>query len=326
MVRRFPFERARDPLSGMRLLDHDEAALARHGLITLASSGLSRAAWYRAIASGLFEQLHPGVARMAGTRPTYRQRLAAAVIAATRSTVALASHRSAAALWLDAPETAGAIGPTTARRPIDVTLPDRDRIRSLHGVSIHRPTDLARLTPHRIDGIRCTNILRTLIDLGAVQPDLVASLLGHALSTRTVTIDAVETVLLEHARSGRGGVTALRSAVDDWAIDAKPADSVLEIAFARLVERFDLPPVEFHPVVEGWEVDFRFVGTRVVVECDGWMSHGLDRSQFEWDRRRDGDLMAAGWMVARFTYRAITRRPTDTARRLRRLLARDLAA
>lgn len=306
----------------MRLLDHDRPALARHGLISLPTSGLSRAGWYRALASGVFEQLHPGVARLAGTAPTYRQRVAAAVIAASRSTVALASHRSAAALWLDTPETAWTFGKSTDQRPIDITLPDRGRFRTLAGVSIHRPTDSARLAPHRIDAIRCTNILRTLLDVGAVEPAGAGQLLGHALASREVTLDAVETMLLEHGRQGRGGVRALRAAVDEWAIDAKPADSVLEVAFRRLVDRFDLPPVEFHPVIEGWEVDFRFVETRVLVECDGWMSHGLDRSQFERDRRRDADLAAAGWVVSRFTYRAITREAADTARRLRAVLDR----
>ena len=205
--------------------------------------------------------------------------------------------------------------------PVDVTLRSRSRVRTLDGVAIHRPTDVARLTPQRIEGIRCTNILRTLIDLGAVDVAGVGHLLGHALSTRLVTLDAVETVLLDHARRGRRGVTARRAALDDWAIDAKPADSVLEIAFARLVHRFGLPAVEFHPEVAGWEIDFRFVGTRVLVECDGWTTHGLDRRQFERDRRRDADLTAAGWIVGRFTYRAISTSAADTARRLRALLA-----
>ena len=30
-----------------------------------------------------------------------------------------------------------------------------------------------------------------------------------------------------------------------------------------------LPAVEFHPIVEGYEVDFRVVGTPVLLECDG---------------------------------------------------------
>lgn len=321
----------------MRLLDLDLSATEHHGLVTQRTSGLSRSAWYRAIAAGALDQLHPGVARLAGTPRTYRQRIAAAVLAAstpirTQNDRAaslprrpLASHRSAASLWLGVvdPVTRGpASGESESTAPlVDLTFPDRQRSTSLTGVVVHRPRDVSRLTPQMVDGIRCTNILRTLLDLGAVDVPGVHDLLGHALSTRLVTLSAVEAVLLDHGKRGRTGTTALRRAVDGWAIDAKPADSVLEVAMVRLVERFGLPPIEFHPRIEGWEIDFRFVGTRLLVECDGWTTHGLQRDQFERDRRRDADLTAAGWIVSRHTYRAVTTSAAATARRLRSLLA-----
>ena len=60
----------------MRLLDLDATALARHGLITRESSGMTHSAWYRGLASGQFEQIHPGVARLAGTVHLERPHLA----------------------------------------------------------------------------------------------------------------------------------------------------------------------------------------------------------------------------------------------------------
>jgi very-short-patch-repair endonuclease len=90
----------------------------------------------------------------------------------------------------------------------------------------------------------------------------------------------------------------------------------------RLITRHRLPPVEFHPVICGYEVDFRVIGTPVILECDGWAYHGLQRSNFERDRQRDADLLAAGWIVLRFTYRAITTRPKDTAERIVATIAR----
>ncbi|MDX2380445.1 MAG: DUF559 domain-containing protein [Acidimicrobiia bacterium] len=90
----------------------------------------------------------------------------------------------------------------------------------------------------------------------------------------------------------------------------------------RLIARFALPPIDFHPVIEGQEVDFRVTGTPIVLECDGWTFHGLNRSTFERDRERDARLSAAGWIVIRFTYRAITRSPSTTADRIRRNLDR----
>ena len=82
----------------------------------------------------------------------------------------------------------------------------------------------------------------------------------------------------------------------------------------------------FHPVVLGRELDFAYPPERVAIECDGWESHGLDRQGFEGDRVRDADLVAAGWVVLRFTWRQITRRPAWVAGIIRAtLLARSAA-
>jgi hypothetical protein len=67
----------------------------------------------------------------------------------------------------------------------------------------------------------------------------------------------------------------------------------------RLIAQYGLPPVEFHPMICGYEVDFRVCGAPIILECDGWTYHGLQRSTFERDRERDADLAAAGWIVLR---------------------------
>lgn len=283
----------------------DDIARGHHGLVTREDARLSASAWHRAIRTGRLVRMHPGVARLPGTPDTPEQRIAAAVLACGPS--ALASHRSAAHLW-------GI--PRQPHDPVDVIVPGRTQERHLDGVVVHRPRDGRRLTPQRREGIACTNVLRTLVDLGAVDPASVRGALGHVLTVKLASIDAVATALEEHARPGRAGVTALREAVDFWSIDSRPADSVLETAMRRLVVRYRLPPVEFHPLIDGWEVDFRVIGTPVILECDGWTSHGLQREQFERDRLRDGRLAAAGWVVVRFTYRAIVTTPAQTARRI----------
>jgi len=308
----FRFRRWPTHSADVDLLDLDQHALDRHGLVVKSTSGIAHRTWYRMIERGDLQLLHPGIARMAGTPRNYVQRIAAAVWSCGGN--ALASHRSAAHLH--------DLGThDDEQRPVDVILPGRSRKLSLDGVVIHRPTDALRLAPQIGSGIRCTNVLRTLVDLGAVAPGDVHAALGRALSMRTVDLRAVDSALAGHGRRGRAGVGPLRRAFAAWSIDAKPADSVLEVAFARLVRAHGLPPFEFHPVIEGWEVDFRLVGTQVIVECDGWTTHGLDPTQFERDRRRDDDLAAAGWIVKRFTYRAITRSGADTARRIQRALA-----
>ena len=89
---------------------------------------------------------------------------------------------------------------------------------------------------------------------------------------------------------------ALRAALDDWVLDSKPVDSILEPMMRRVLSRFGLPPAQFHAIVAGYEVDFHFVGTPVVLECDGWESHGRNRRQFEFDRERNASITAAGFV------------------------------
>lgn len=231
----------------MRLTNLDDWARSHHGLVTRAASGMPRSTWYRAIERGDIQQVHPNVARMVGTADTPEQRILAGVLAI--GAPALASHRSAARLW-------GV--PRPDDDPVDVTLTGTRRDPRLHGVVIHRPTDRAHLAPQRRHGIACTNMLRTLLDLGAVDRDGVHAAVGHAVATRLASLEAIEAAVAQHGRQGRHGVTALRDAVADWSIDHKPADSTLELAMARLVRRFGLPPVEFHPVIEGHEASSQF--------------------------------------------------------------------
>lgn len=143
-----------------------------------------------------------------------------------------------------------------------------------------------------------------------------------AIAARRTGLGALAAVVTEQGRQGRAGVRALRDAIAEVALDQKPVDSELESAMNALAHRYDLPTMEFHPLVAGWEVDFKIVGTPLLIECDGWTTHGLDREQFENDRRKDDDVRAEGWIIIRLTWRSIARRPADTARRIRRAIAR----
>jgi very-short-patch-repair endonuclease len=305
-VHDFPHRRVVAHVVSMDIPRVDAFAVRNHGLITRAASGLSDDAWFRAVSEGRFDGLHSGVARLPGTPRTPEQAIHAAVLVAGPD--ALASHRSAARLW-------GIPRPDDDR--VDVMMLSRGSSPVLEGVDIHRPTDMDHLLPARRNSIRCTNVVRTLCDLGAVDPRGVSGAVGHALTSGLVTIGALEMALLVHGRRGRSGIGALRRATQHWTIDGKPADSVLEVAMMRLVGRYQLAPVVFHPTIEGYEIDFRVVGSAVVLECDGWTYHGANRRGFERDRERDARLIAAGWIPVRFTYRAVIRTPKVVAVRIR---------
>jgi len=240
----------------------DSYARAHHGLVTrraAGSAGISVRTWYRAIERGQLEVVHPGVCRMFGAERTAVQAIHAAVLATGRG--ALASHRSAARLW--------GIPRPDDEQVVDITLASRSRQSTLLGVLAHRPRDVLDLNPSRRQGIRTTNVLRTLCDLGAVDGPAVPGAVGHVVTTGLASPAALIAAIKRHGRSGRPGVPALRDALGEWVLDGKPVDSVLEPAMRRLLERHRLPPAEFHPVLGGYEVDFRVIDSPLILECDG---------------------------------------------------------
>lgn len=298
----------------MELIALDRFARRHNGLVTLAAAtdaGMSKRSWRRAVEQGRFIGIHPGVARMPGAAITRTQTIHAAVLAAKPG--AMASHRSAARLW-------GM--PRPDDEPVDVILPRRSREAKVDGALVHRPRDLLDLRPSTRERVPCTNILRTLCDLGALDPGAVSGAVGHVVSTDLASPAALEAAIRRHSRRGRPGVPALREALADWVLDGKPVDSILEPVMRNLLADHQLPPAEFHPIVGGYEVDFRIIGSPIILECDGWATHGLKREQFERDRTRDAELTALGHVVIRFTYRAIIKRPKKEADRIRRNVER----
>jgi len=237
-------------------------------------------------------------------------RIEAAVLAAGPG--AMGSHRSSATAWgVERPED----------DPIDIILPDRTRQARLADVVVHRPRDMKQLRPVWRHGIPVTDPLRTLLDLGAVDPAGVYPALVTMVMARLVSPGAVRALIVRHSEHGRHGIVALRKALDRWSIDDKPADSDLEALMAEILHSFGLPRAAFHARLGGFEVDFWIVGTKVIIECDGWSTHGVARDQFEFDRIRDATLLAKGYITMRVTWRQLVATPRAVARRIAATLA-----
>ena len=189
---------------------------------------------------------------------------------------AMASHRSAAHLW-------GV--PRPENDPVDIILDLRSRRVRSTGWSYTDPATVA--TSPRCCG--ATSAPRT--SCGGCATSALSTnsgwttRVGHVLGAALASPRALRTAIDVHARRGRHGVPAFRRALDAWLIDGRVADSVLERTMNRLLHRHALPPAQFHAVIAGYEVDFWIVGTPIVLECDGWATHGRDRRQFERDRR-----------------------------------------
>ena len=213
-------------------------------------------------------------------------------------------HRTAAALW----------GLLPVRGPrIDVTVPTTGGRARRRLIVVHR----LELGPEEVvvrEGIPVTTPLRTVIDL--------ADLLTERRLERTLDeaafLDLDLTGLAPRPRrrgSGRlGRVLSAHEPGSTW------TRSELEEAMLALCRRAELPAPKVNSDVEGREADFHWPSQRLVVETDGWQSHGRPAA-FEHDRKRDADLVEAGWRVIRITRRRLAAEPDTVAAQLRRLLA-----
>ena len=269
----------------------------------LLRSTISASTWSRLVRDGRLIEIFPGVAGLPGITISAVVRIDAAVRAAGRG--ALASHRSAAYLY-----GASVIGDN----PVDLIRPDRGGALCLPDVVVHRPVDRRELQPRFVNGIPVTNPLRTVVDLGAVAPQSVEECLMKMRIDGHVSVSAVDMAIARHSKKGRPGTIAIRQALAHQVLRARPPDSVLEEKMARLCARYKLPSMEFHARVGGYEVDFLVTDTNIYVECDGWEFHGLNREQFEFDRKRNADLLGQGFIGLKFTWLQIVRNPQYVAR------------
>ncbi len=172
---------------------------------------------------------------------------------------------------------------------LHVTLARGDR-RSRPGLVIHHgglePADLTHIA-----GMPVTSPLRTLADLG--WPD---RLVREALARDLVRPEQ----LPDHA--------------------ANPTDNDFEDRMRALVAKAGLPqPIAQYPFGP-YRLDFAWPEHKVIVETDGWATHG-PRAAFEDDRAKDAMLLAAGWRVLRVTYRRLRREPMLVAVQLAAVLA-----
>jgi very-short-patch-repair endonuclease len=93
--------------------------------------------------------------------------------------------------------------------------------------------------------------------------------------------------------------------------------------FARLCRDHDLPVPQSQVRVKlagRWRrLDFAYPERKIVIEIDGYESH-TTWDGFEDDRVRQNALVAAGWIVLRFTRAQLLRQPGVVASTLRGLL------
>ncbi len=181
--------------------------------------------------------------------------------------------------------------------------------RRIPGIAVHRR---AALRPQDVvvhDGLRCTTPARTLVDLAASAPRLLARALTEAQRLHLDVGPALELLAQE---PGRRGAEALARALRDFDPRTAETRSVLELRFLAAVRAARLPSPQVNVVVDAGrlrpEVDFLWPAARLAVEVDGREFHDVVATA-EADRRRDNALALAGFLVLRFTWRRLDADP-----------------
>jgi predicted transcriptional regulator of viral defense system len=290
-------------------------AARQHGVVTLEqlrTLGMSANTVRGRVASRRLHRVHSGVFTVGHPPITPAARWLAAVLACGPG--AVLSHRSAAALHRIR---------YSAASQIDVTSPRRTG-RARDGIRVHRGDQLHPADTTLVDGIPCTTVARTLLDLAGLLPAEATEYAIHQVQARRLFDRAEMLDVLERSPT-RAGSALIRRIIGaqtkaDLKVRSGPERRFLAICRGA---GLPLPRVNFWvalPDGGGYEVDFAWPDRRLVVETDSRTFHDTYRA-FENDPRRDRLLMLAGWRVVRFTDRDVTERPATVAAELRPLLS-----
>jgi very-short-patch-repair endonuclease len=258
----------------------------QHGIATraqLLNAALAENTIDRWIKAGRLIALYRGVYAVGHVPPSRHARTMAPLLAC--GPTAVLSHRSAAQLW----------GLLRYDGPIEVTA---QNTRRRPGIIVHRHK-LADAEITRHWGLPVTTAARTLTDLAhVVTPTALTRAVNDARLRGVLSVDDLPPRLrADHT--------------------PRPTRSFLEDAFLRFVRRYRLPLPEVNTTVAGYEVDMLWRPQRLAAELDGHQHE----QQFESDREKDADLLAAGHRVIRVTYERLTERHAEEAARFKGLLA-----
>ena len=267
---------------------------------------------------GRWQQLHAGVYLTGSAPPTWLQRQLAACLAAGSN--AVASHRAAAALWyLD-----GA-GESVVELTCAQPYCPRPRRTILHRTIRWDPVDR---TVRR--GIPVTSVNRTLIDYGAVVPEILVERAMEDAFRRGLTSEgALRRRLAQIGGPGCRGTARIRYALDHRPA-GRPARSGFEVISLDVLREFDFPmPHRRYPVVvDGQivaEIDLAYPEPKVAIEPNGEKWHSTRRA-----RKRDAEravvLRALGWTIVDADWDEVVHRPWDFAARVRAALCASVAA
>ena len=253
-----------------------------------------------AVATGRFERLYGSVYTFRGSPKTLCLFQAAACEWAGPK--AALSHRSALAEYR-----------LISFVPDQIELTTSERRCHQAPVLVHRTN---YLPPHHVvrrNGLRFTDVHRTLFDAGAVLPQrVVTRAVETAIRDGMTTRQRLLQRLIEHGGRGRRGCAKLRVAVEELHPLVEKTDTALESLMLKVVwsGRLPHPEVQYKIVCKGKRrrLDFAYPDIKWNIEGDGFDEHGR-RPSFNADRERDRELESEGWLVTRLTWDQLVEEP-----------------
>jgi hypothetical protein len=220
-------------------------AARQHGVVStvrLLATGLTQDAIRRRVEAGWLHRIHRGVYAVGHKHLSHQGWWMAAALACGDG--AVLSHRSAAMHW-------GIF--KLAKRPVDVTVPNTGGRSRRKGIRVHRSTCLTAKAVTIRQGIPTTTPARTILDLRRV------------LSRMELEAAIAQSEVLRLPIGTLPGVMH------------EPTRAELERRFLRLCRSHGIPKPEVNVRIGPYEVDFRWRDQRLIVETDGYATHGGGR-------------------------------------------------
>lgn len=266
----------------------------------------------RAIRSGHFRRVRAGVLCTDPTRgSTLVEAVAAALLVAPAG--AVACGLTAARLW-----NVGQLPPPALDEQIELMLPGPHR--RLAGCVIRRGTPACVAWP---EGIPATSLAETLVDLcGRLDFATAFVAVEAALHADPDLHDRLVRDIARRGRAWRG----CRRASSVVSFGSTLSESPLESQARLLWRAAGLPTPIQQAVIRSRgrflaRVDFLWPEAMLVVEVDGLGKYD-DRGELSREKQRQNALVAAGYVVLRFTWADIVRRPESTAAAVRQIVSR----
>lgn len=285
-----------------RLAQRQGGHVTRTQLLAL---GLGRRAIQTRVKAGSLVPSHRGVYAVGHLPSNPLDRARGALLAAgPRSAL---GGKSAAAFWRLY---------TRWTLPIEISSPSKHRIPTLIA---RRCSTLLQRDIRTIDGIRVTSPARTLLDIAPRTYTKTLHRFHNELRMRKL-VDNEQLIDVATRNPRHPGAKLLLELAGASA--GEPKRSSFEVDWVPFAAKHKLPAYEMNIHVAGERIDVLFTPDRLIVELDGWGTHG-SKQAFENDRDQDSEILAAtGIPTMRITYDGLHKRPRVQVSRINAILAR----